>query len=128
MSSDSKPIDLNHFKLAILDLGDSNLISLKLQLENSISKLTETKTILDEEIKIIMEKLKENTDNHNLNDDLELYKSTISENDLVLSNQNERLITLNNELISRGLLKSDPKDKTDESKSNDNYSDEGIYL
>lgn len=122
MSSSSKPIDINDFKEAIADLGDSNLFSLKVQLENSISKLEETNLILEQEISTVKENLKKETNQGKLDDlkgDLTLFQESIEENMPVISNQRERIHTLNIELTKRGLINEEkPISKEDE----------GVYL
>lgn len=122
MSSSAKPIDINDFKEAIADLGDSNLFSLKVQLENSISKLEETNLILEQEISTVKENLKKETNQGKLDDlkgDLTLFQESIEENMPVISNQRERIHTLNIELTKRGLINEEkPISKEDE----------GVYL
>ncbi|ODV70067.1 hypothetical protein HYPBUDRAFT_151553 [Hyphopichia burtonii NRRL Y-1933] len=122
MSSSAKPIDINDFKEAIADLGDSNLFSLKVQLENSISKLEETNLILEQEISTVKENLKKETNQGKLDDlkgDLTLFQESIEENMPVISNQRERINTLNIELTKRGLInEGKPISKEDE----------GVYL
>lgn len=122
MSSSAKPIDINDFKEAIADLSDSNLFSLKVQLENSISKLEETNLILEQEISTVKENLKKETNQEKLDDlqgDLTLFQESIEENVPVISNQRERINTLNIELTKRGLINEEkPISKEDE----------GVYL
>lgn len=122
MSSSSKPIDINDFKEAIADLGDSNLFSLKVQLENSISKLEETNLILEQEISTVKENLKKETNQGKLDDlkgDLTLFQESIEENMPVISNQRERIHTLNIELTKRGLINEEKSISKE---------DEGVYL
>lgn len=92
MSSESKPIQLSEFVIAIRDLSDENLLSLQSQLTTSTIKLQETNGILEEEIR--------NTSDQ---EELSLYSETIQENKTVLLSQQRRLDALGEELASRGL-------------------------
>lgn len=93
MSSESKPIQLSEFVIAIRDLSDENLLSLQTQLTTSTIKLQETNGILEEEIR--------NTSDQ---EELSLYSETIEENKTVLLSQQRRLDALGKELASRGLM------------------------
>lgn len=94
MSSESKPIQLSEFVIAIRDLSDENLLLLQKQLTTSTQKLKETNSILEEEIS-------QTTDE----EELKLYRETIDENRIVEKSQQRRLDALGEELVSRGLVK-----------------------
>lgn len=120
MSAETKPININEFQIAIKDLSDENLHSIKNQLINSISKLEDTDDILENEIistKGEISNLKESESHDQLKNDLDLYSESIEENTIVIENQNQRLVALNEELKRRGLV-------TLESGKEDN----GVYL
>lgn len=117
MSYESKPINVKDFQLAIDDLSDDVLLSLKSQLLNSLDRLKNTNDELSEEIKTIEYQLKVKTDKNSTetDEDIKLYKTTIEENIISIKNQKERLDILTNELVRRGL----------ESSTN---SKDGVYL
>lgn len=100
MSSETSPIPLAQFVLALRDLSDENLVSVQKQLQNSLVKLKETNAILEQEIP--------NTTDEEA---LQLYLETIEENKQVIASQESRLEALDGELSKRGLVK-----------------DEGVYL
>lgn len=103
MSSETTPIHIEDFKLALEDLTNENIESVLLQLENSLSKLRETNEYLDNEIK-------SNADP----DSNTLYQETIAENEQVIKSQLERVAAIKQELAKRG-----QQSKVEE---------EGIYL
>ncbi|SGZ58224.1 CIC11C00000000038 [Sungouiella intermedia] len=98
MSSESRPIQLSDFVVAIQDLSDENLLSLQRQLTTSTQKLKETNSLLEVEITHTKDE-----------DELKLYKETIDENHVVLMSQQRRLDALEEELMSRGLSQKDEK-------------------
>lgn len=107
MSAETKPININDFQIAIKDLSDENLHSIKNQLINSVSKLKDTNNILENEIISTKEKisiLETNESHSQLKSDLELYSESIEENKIVIENQNQRLVALDEELKRRGLV------------------------
>lgn len=115
MSSNSKPIRIEEFILAIKDLSDENLKSILSQLDNSITKLVESNETLAEEIETTKEavsQLKADESHEELKQDLILYTETIEENNEVITNQKERVTELNKELERRG-LKDAPSDSLD---------------
>lgn len=119
MSAETKPININEFQIAIKDLSDENLHSIKNQLINSISKLKDTDDILENEIIYTKEEisnLKERESHDQLKNDLDLYSESIEENKIVIENQNQRLVALNEELKRRGLALESGKE------------DNGVYL
>lgn len=103
MSSQSRPISIEDFRLALEDLTNENIESVLLQLKNSIRKLKETNDILEGEIKAEVDP-----------ESRELYESTIVENVQVLESQEARVLAIGDELKRRGA-----KEETTE---------EGIYL
>lgn len=120
MSSDTKPININDFKLAIEDLSDENLQSIKDQLATSVAKLQDTNKLLETELIATKEKvanLGRDESHGTLKDDLSLYNETIEENKTVILNQKERLTALYDKLKSRGLATQSPATE-----------DKGIYL
>lgn len=126
MSSETRPININEFQLAIKDLSDDNLMSVKDQLMNSVSKLLDTNSILETEIVSTKEQianLKESDSHQELKDELQLYTESIEENQIVIRNQRERLRSLNEELNRRGL---DQENLVNEEKDKDE--EKGIYL
>ncbi|CAH2353892.1 translation machinery-associated protein 17 [[Candida] railenensis] len=115
MSSNSKPIQIEEFILAIKDLSDENLKSILSQLDNSISKLVESNETLAQEIETTKEavsQLKPEESHEELKQDLVLYTETIEENNEVIANQKERVTQLNIELGRRG-LKEPPSESLD---------------
>lgn len=92
MSSETKPISTEEFKLALSDLTNENINSVLLQLERSISKLKETNEYLEKEI--------EQTSDQ---ESIDLYKETILENVEVMKNQSARLDAISEELSRRGV-------------------------
>lgn len=107
MSAETKPINIKDFQIAIRDLSDENLHSIKNQLINSISKLKDTNDILKNEIVSTKEEisnLETNESHSQLKSDLELYGESIEENKTVIENQNLRLVALDEELKRRGLV------------------------
>lgn len=94
MSSESKPIQLSEFVIAIRDLSDESLLLLQKQLTTSTQKLKETNSILEE-------KISQTTDE----EELKLYRETIDENKVVEKSQQRRLDALGEELAARGLVK-----------------------
>lgn len=126
MSAETRPININEFQLAIKDLSDDNLMSVKDQLMNSVSKLLDTNSILETEIVSTKEQianLKESDSHQELKDELQLYTESIEENQIVIRNQRERLRALNEELNKRGL---DQENLVNEEKDKDE--EKGIYL
>uniref|UniRef100_A0A0L0P217 Uncharacterized protein n=1 Tax=Candidozyma auris TaxID=498019 RepID=A0A0L0P217_CANAR len=105
MSSETKPISTEEFKLALSDLTNENINSVLLQLERSISKLKETNEYLEKEI--------EQTSDQ---ESIDLYKETILENVEVMKNQSARLDAISEELSRRGVKPSKEEEQ------------EGIYL
>lgn len=100
MSGETAPITLSEFEEAVKDLLDDVLVSLRDQLQTSLSKLTETNAYLENEIAGGAEA-----------DDRKLYEETITENEAVATSQNAKLHCLETELRSRGL-----------------HTDPGVYL
>ncbi|CUM62940.1 uncharacterized protein PRCAT00000500001 [Priceomyces carsonii] len=105
----SKPISLEDFKVAIQDLTDDNLISVKSQLELSFRKLNESNEELNKEIQALNDILQSgsNGDEEELKRDLEIYRDSIKENKVVIENQVARLSILQEQLKHRGLVKVD---------------------
>ncbi|CAK7903476.1 translation machinery-associated protein 17 [[Candida] anglica] len=119
MSSTTTPIAIDDFVLAIKDLSDENITSVKSQLLNSISKLTESNELLETEISTTKEaiaQLNPDQSHQSLAEDLELYQESIEENKIVITSQRERVTALDAELTSRGLLsqKQEEQTKSDE--------------
>ncbi|CAK7901119.1 translation machinery-associated protein 17 [[Candida] anglica] len=119
MSSTTTPIAIDDFVLAIKDLSDENITSVKSQLLNSISKLTESNELLETEISTTKEaiaQLNPDQSHQSLAEDLELYQESIEENKIVITSQRERVTALDAEMTSRGLLsqKQEEQTKSDE--------------
>lgn len=96
MSSDTKPIAPEAFSIAIQELTDDNLHSIRSQLLLSISKLSETNEMLKVEI--------ENADSTDeARADVALYSETIEENNEVIGNQRQRVDMLDAEYKRRGI-------------------------
>lgn len=119
MSSTTTPIAIDDFVLAIKDLSDENITSVKSQLLNSILKLTESNELLETEISTTKEaiaQLNPDQSHQSLAEDLELYQESIEENKIVITSQRERVTALDAEMTSRGLLsqKQEEQTKSDE--------------
>ena len=114
MATDSKPITLDDFKQAIEELPDDTLVSVKSQLEVSISKLKETNSELQHEIE----------KNPESKDDIELYKGIIVENEQVAANQKGRIELIVKTLKDRGLGPKESKKEVDATENKD----DGVYL
>ena len=96
MSSDTKPIAPEAVSIAIQELTDDNLHSIRSQLLLSISKLSETNEMLKLEI--------ENADSTDeARADVALYGETIEENNEVIRNQRQRVDMLDTEYKRRGI-------------------------
>jgi hypothetical protein len=96
MSSDTKPIAPEAFSMAIRELTDDNLRSIRGQLLLSISKLSETNEMLKLEI--------ENAGtSEEARADVALYTETIEENNDVIGNQRQRVDMLDAEYKRRGI-------------------------
>ncbi|GME74523.1 unnamed protein product [[Candida] boidinii] len=114
MSDLIKPIEINEFILAIRDLSDEQLSKLKSSLNNSLAKLEESNTILQESI------VEPNNDNQHEQqqrqeqDDNLLFKQCIDENLKVIENQKIRLNEINKLLSIRGLNNNKDKETKDE--------------
>lgn len=89
----SEPIDPGTFQRAIAELADDNLVLLKEQLTNLLSKLSDTNKELEAEI------------DGATPEDAQLYTDTIAENKEVIERQKHRMEILVEELQARGLEK-----------------------
>lgn len=96
MSSNSQPISLENFTIAVHELTDDTLSGVRASLETSLSKLKETNDFLARELLLSINE-----------DDRLLYKDTIDENKQVVSSQEKKLEAVNLELRARKLLLND---------------------
>lgn len=126
MSEYKKPISIVDFQLAIKDLSDGELKTIKQKLETSLFRLKESNELMEKlmkgEITSSSSASKSNTQdggndtgNGNDNDDdvdefdemeinqndINLFKESISENETVINNQQERIKSIDNELSYR---------------------------
>lgn len=106
MSETTTPIEIGQFRQAIRESADSQVFAAKEQLENSINKLMETNSILDDEIQTIKTKLAQLPDDAShdeLKDDYILYDESRLENSSVIQSQVERVEACLVEFELRGL-------------------------
>lgn len=99
MSSESRPIRIEEFILALEDLTNENIESVLLQLRNLIGKLKETNAYLAEEIKADSDP-----------DSRSLYEETIAENKQVMESQEARVAAIQKELQRRGAQREQQED------------------
>lgn len=119
--NESKAISLEDFELALEDLPDDTLVSVKSQLENSTSKLKATNQELQDEI----DQLMANTPD---SEDIKLYKDIITENEQVLHSQKNRIALLVRKLEDRGLYRKEDKKDEKAEKDTKDETDSGVYL
>ncbi|ODV58183.1 Tma17p ASCRUDRAFT_78091 [Ascoidea rubescens DSM 1968] len=112
-------IELRDFKIALPGLPNDRLYSLKKEVLNSINKLNNSNSLMEAEIKKLSSKLNSTSDNQLDNDlsplddedddvkvikdDIRLYKESISENKIVLKNNQKRIDYLHAEISNRNL-------------------------
>lgn len=107
MSAIKRPVQIEEFVITLREVQDSELYSVKQQLNKSIEKLQKTNNKLTKLIN--KEELNSESDDSDdeLNDiddnDEQLFKDIIMENQIVARNQEERIEAVNNELSHRGL-------------------------
>ncbi|CCH41296.1 Translation machinery-associated protein 17 [Wickerhamomyces ciferrii] len=107
MSAIKRPVQIEEFIVTLREVQDSELYSIKQQLEKSISKLHKTNGKLTKLIN--KEALNDESDDSDdeLNEldqnDEKLFKEIIEENGIVANNQQERIEAIDNELTHRGL-------------------------
>lgn len=96
----SEPISHQEFLLAISDLSDENLQSLKTQLTKSINQLVSTNAELNREM----------SSPSATTEDINLYRECIQENHKVIYDQTRRALSLVDELHGRGVLSEGAKE------------------
>lgn len=105
MSSESKPISVAEFEIAIKELTDDTIVGVQTSLETSLTKLHQTNQYLQDELSQSIDE-----------SDRQLYEETVQENNGVISSQELKLDIVQQELRVRGLI---PTEET---------SLEGVYL
>ncbi|KAK6465658.1 hypothetical protein DFJ63DRAFT_28032 [Scheffersomyces coipomensis] len=116
----SEPIKLDQFILAIKDLQQSNLESLKKQLINSLTKLIQTNNELYQETTSMKHQLSLNDTNElELKDLSTLYTETIDDNKIVIKEQKSRIKAIHDELVNRGTISYEDKIKSEAQIFND---------
>lgn len=90
----SEPITHEDFLLAISDLSDENIQSLKSQLTKSISQLVSTNSELEREASSPSATI----------EDINLYRECVQENNKVIYDQTRRALSLLDALHERGVL------------------------
>ncbi|ODQ80684.1 hypothetical protein BABINDRAFT_160920 [Babjeviella inositovora NRRL Y-12698] len=102
-----RPVQIQEFILAVLELADFEIYNIRSQLTRSITKLHESNTVMAREVGLIKARIDDDNDDETpsaeLTEDLHLYQESIQENGIVLKNQEERIGCLDNELTARGL-------------------------
>lgn len=96
----SEPISHEEFLLAIRDLSDENLSSLKTQLTKLVRQLVSTNAELE----------CESTSSSATSDDITLYRECIQENNKVIYDQTRRALALLDTLHDRGVLSESAKE------------------
>lgn len=119
MSNESKPIDIADFQKAVEELPDDTLVSIKNQIETSISKLKSTNDQLKEEVTLSKSK-----------EDIDLYNEVIIENTEVIRNQQIRTEFVDTELKKRGFTVLQSKSKKEEIEEDETEisTENGVYL
>lgn len=141
MSEYKRPISLMDFEIAVHDLPDQELGSILENLHVSISRLIQSnelmQSLMDKEKKKIEkthiaegevageEKEDDGDDNDDefdtpTKDDIKIYLDSISENGVVIENQQARCRIIENELELRNLPSSRPQDTQHRSSQNSN--------
>ncbi|GMG33470.1 unnamed protein product [Ambrosiozyma monospora] len=123
MSDAKAPISISEFKLAIKDLSDGELKTIKQRLTVSIQRLNDSNKLMDKLLNKQLSKIaKENYDDdskvhrqstddvnddddddyENVSDgDVQLFKESIGENEKVIYNQEQRIEAIDEELTNR---------------------------
>lgn len=107
MSAIKRPVQIEEFVVTLREVQDSELYSVKEQLKRSIEKLEKTNNKLTK----LINKEELNSESDDSDDELnaidqndeQLFKDIIAENQIVARNQQERVEAVNNELSHRGL-------------------------
>lgn len=106
MSSINRPVQIEEFTVALRDVTDDELFSVKQQLQKSIAKLERTNTKL---YRLINGEPVDSGDddddefNEVNTDDRALFNEIIAENGIVIRNQQQRIDKVDDELEHRGL-------------------------
>ncbi|VEU20949.1 DEKNAAC101838 [Brettanomyces naardenensis] len=113
MSDIQRPIEINDFSVAIRDLTNEQLNTVKRRLTNSVAKLEQSNGLMTDLMNNDIEKANrdslgdddDDTDNGYekvTDDDAKLYKDSIRGNEKVIDNQKLRVVAIDLELESRG--------------------------
>jgi predicted mannosyl-3-phosphoglycerate phosphatase (HAD superfamily) len=109
MSAINRPIQIEEFTVAVREVPDAELYTLKEQLTKSIAKLEKTNNKLEKLIKGQTPDSDDEDDDDEFDDigqeDRDLFQEIITENTVVASNQQQRIDRVNDELQYRGLSK-----------------------
>lgn len=134
MSEYKRPISLMDFEIAVHDLPDQELGSILEKLHVSISRLIQSNELM----RSLMDKEKKKSENiaegevageddddddefdTPTKDDIKIYLDSISENGMVIENQQARCRIIENELELRNLPSSRPQDTQHRSSQNSN--------
>lgn len=100
-----RPVQIEEFKTAISDMSSEELTGLKQEIQNSITHLDRSNARLNKYIARLEGSTKEEDESEELENiedgDLQLYKESLRENEILLKNYDERLEALHQESLYR---------------------------